>query len=892
MHLTPCEFEPHFVLHLYSFVMSTSLLATKFFAPPQPADDVARPLLVKRLDAGVAGKLTLVCAAAGFGKSTLISQWAQACPFPSAWLSLDQDDRDANLFLQYLVSSLEVISQTVGADLAALLRGSPPASADTVLTLLVNQLSNIPGKLILVLDDYHLAASKAVNESLTFLIDHMPAQLHVVIATREAPQISLGRLRVNGQLTEIRQQDLRFGLDEAVEFFSQGLTTRLSRAQVHALETRAEGWISGLKLAAISLQAHENPETFIASFTGSDHFVQDYLIEEVLHQQPADVQSFLLRTSVLDRLSGPLCDALLQSHGGQQILQQLDNANLFIVPLDTERRWYRYHHLFSELLRQRLTQREPAAPLHLRASQWYEANGMEVEAFHQATLANDFAGAIRLIEGRGMPLYFRGVTAPLVQWISSLPPTVLNSHPFLWVAVSWSLLFAGQPGQLEEKLSGAETALRDAPHDASTPDIYGQIAVLRAWLAVYRNEPDAIYGHASRALEQLNSDSRPARTAAQCALGVAQMFRGERVSASAAFSKVIGAGLSSGNVMFAAVASTALAGIQVTDYQLHSAAATYRDVIKMIGDPTHVLGFEAHLGLATILYDWNALDEAESLALICAELVARAKATSEIGADLLRARLMLARNEAVQADALLARSAGVKKAGQLTDRRREAVDLQVRQKLRRGEIAEAADSARAHQLSVGLARAQLAQGKGVDALRTIEDHRRAMQAEVRTQDALKVTVVQIIILNAIGHVDKALQLLRETVTQAQLQGSIRLFVDEGADMRTLLMQLPPEPDAADYVSKLLAAFGAQPTQEKRGAVLVAGTSSAFPLTTFSPRELEILRLIQDGHSNQNIGERLFVSLSTVKWHNQNIFSKLDVQRRTEAVARARQLNLL
>jgi LuxR family maltose regulon positive regulatory protein len=872
--------------------MSTALLATKFFAPPRPAHDISRPLLTKRLDAGLTCKLTLVCAAAGFGKSTLINQWAQDCPYPSAWLSLDEEDRDPNRFLEYLVASLEVISQTVGSGLAALLRGSPPASAETVLTLLVNQLSKIPGKLVLVLDDYHLAASTGVNESLTFLIDHMPAQLHLVIASREEPEISLGRLRVNGQLAEIRQKDLRFGLEEAAEFFNKGANTRLSKTQVHALETRTEGWISGLKLAAISLRMHMDPETFIASFTGSHQFVQEYLIEEVLQQQPADVQSFLLRTSVLDRLCGSLCDAVLQSNGGQQILHQLDNTNLFIVPLDSERRWYRYHHLFSDLLRQRLGQSEPAAPLHHRASQWYEAQGMEVEAFHQATLANEIADAIRLIEGNGMPLYFRGVTAPVVQWLSSLTHTTLNTYPFLWVAFSWSLLFAGQPGQLEEKLSGAEAALRGSLQDASTTDTYGQIAVLRAWLAVYRNEAQTIYADASRALELLNPESRPARTAAHCALGVSQMFRGERAQASAAFSEVIGAGLSSGNVMFSAVAATALAGIQATEYQLHSAASTYREVIKMIGDPTHVLGFEAHLGLAKILYDWNALDEAESLTLLCSELVVLAKNRSEIGADLLRARLLSAREEDMEAEALLARADGVTTTGQLTDRMREAIDLRVLQMLRRGEIVKAAALAHAHQLPAGLARTLSAQGKGLDALRAIELYRRTLESEARTHEALKALVVQVTIYHAIGQVDNALRLLREAVTKAKPQGSIRIFVDEGAPMQTLLRQLPHEMGLAPYVSQLLDAFGSQVTQQKRASETTSTNSSHLLLSPFSQRELEILRLIQEGYSNQSISEKLFLSLSTVKWHNQNIFSKLDVQRRTEAVARALELKLL
>jgi LuxR family maltose regulon positive regulatory protein len=570
------------------------------------------------------------------------------------------------------------------------------------------------------------------------------------------------------------------------------------------------------------------------------------------------------------------------------MLHQLDQASLFIVPLDAERRWYRYHHLFADLLRQRLAHTEAAAPLHRRASQWYEAQGLELEAFQQATLAQDMASAMRLIAGNGLPLYFRGVTAPVVQWLNTLTPAALNSQPLLWVAFAWSLLFAGQPAQLEEKLAAAEAALHSAPPDASSTETHGQIAILRAWLAVYRNDADVIYAEASRALELLRPENRPARTAAHCALGVAQMFRGDRAQASAAFAEVIGAGLSSGNVMFSAVAATALAGIQATEYQLHAAAATYRAAIQMVGDPGQVLGFEALLGLAKIVYDWNALDEAEALAQRCSALVVQANSQSEPGADLLRARLLSARGAHREADALLARTQGLSHTGPLTDRLREAAELRVLLLLHCGDIDAAAGLAQAHQLPGGLARTLLVQGQGVPALQAIEDHRRTLQSEARTQEALKATVLQVIVHQAMGRVDLALPLLRACVVQAQPQGSIRLFVDEGMPMHTLLSQLRQEAGIASYVAQLLNAFGPPATP----AQAVAASPTHLPLGDFSARELEVLRLIQAGHSNQHIGERLFLSLSTVKWHNQNIFAKLDVQRRTEAVARALQLKLL
>lgn len=872
--------------------MSTALLATKYFAPPRPDHAVLRPLLAQRLDDGLARKLTLVCAAAGFGKSTLISQWAHDCPYPSAWLQLDAQDRDPTRFLDYVVASLQALAPAVGTGIAALLHGSPPASAETVLTMLLNQLSGMPGKLVLVLDDYHLAASTAVNAALAFLIDHMPAQLHLVLASREEPDIALGRLRVQGQLTEIRQHDLRFAAGEANAFFNQGLDLGLTQPQVNALEARTEGWIAGLKLAALSLQQHTSPDTFIASFTGSHRFVQDYLVEEVLRQQPAHVQSFLLRTSVLDRMCGPLCDAVVQGSGGQDTLAQLEQANLFIVPLDGERRWYRYHHLFADLLRQRLLQQEPAEPLHQRASQWYEAHGLELEAFHQATAAKDLAAASVLIAGGGMPLYFRGEAAPVMHWLAAQPHTVLNTCPDLWIVFAWCTLMTGQYSQLEAKLTAAEAALCDASIGGASLETQGQIAVLQAWLAVSRNQVDAIQVHANHALACLGPDSRAERTAAHCAIGVAHLFRGEQEAASLAFTTVIDDSQSSGNRMFTVMASIAMAGIQVAHYELYQAAASYRDVIRMIADPTQLVGYEAHLGLARILYDWNALDEAATHAELSSQLSGRADSESGLGADVLRARLMLVRRQHAEADALLARTSASAKTKRFTGRMQEVADLQVRQLLRRGEVEAAAAMANAHPLPIAQARVLWARGEAREALQLVTKHAHDSQAKGLTQEALKALLVQAMLLSALGEADSALQVLRQAVARAEPQGSIRLFVDEGEPLHALLARLQPEPAAAPYIARLLAAFCASLSGELGVSGAAATAQPALPAEVFSPRELEILRLIQHGHSNQTISQNLFLSLSTVKWHNQNIFAKLGVQRRTEAVARALEMRLL
>ena len=452
--------------------MSTPILATKLYIPPLRPKVVFRPRLIERLNEGLHRKLTLISAPAGFGKTTLVSEWVAGCERPSAWLSLDEGDNDPTRFLAYLVAALQTVAANIGKGVLGMLQSPQPPPTESILTALLNELTAIPDNFVLILDDYHVIDARPIDHTLTFLVEHLPPQMHLVIATREDPQLPLARLRVRGQLTELRVSDLRFTPSEAAEFLNQRMALNLSAEDITALEARTEGWIAGLQLAAISLQGHKDATGFIKSFTGSHHFVLDYLVEEVLQQQPESVQTFLLRTSILERLCGPLCDAVVldPSASGRETLEYLEHANLFIVPLDNERRWYRYHHLFADLLRQRLHQSTAAskgdemgdvAELHRRASAWYEDNGLELEAFHHATAANDVEHAERLIEGKGMPLHFRGAVTPVLNWLKSLPTTVLDNHPSLWTTYASVLLVTGQVTSVEQTLHSAETALAD-----------------------------------------------------------------------------------------------------------------------------------------------------------------------------------------------------------------------------------------------------------------------------------------------------------------------------------------------------------------------------------------------------------------------------------------------
>ena len=491
-----------------------------------PADPVrcCPPAASARADNdGLCTKLTLISAPAGFGKTTLVCDWAAACGRPVAWLSLDEGDSDPIRFLTYLISSLQTIpvgeakgnTSMIGAGAIAALQSPQPAPTEAILTALLNEIAVIPEEFTLVLDDYHVLDATAVDDALVFLLEHLPPQMHMVITTREDPPIPLARYRARAQLTELRATDLRFTPGEAADFLNQAMNLNLTGEEITALETRTEGWIAGLQMAAISLQGRADAADFIKSFTGSHRFVLDYLAEEVLLQQPANVQTFLLRTSILDRLCGSLCDTVLAkpSPPSQEMLEYLEQANLFVVPLDDERRWYRYHRLFADLLQQRLRQRaalsvgnramddeSSPAVLHARASQWFEDNGLDIEAFHHAVSADDFGRAAHLVEGEGMPLIFRGGAAPVLNWLRSLPPGVIDTNPSLWVIYASALVFAGDLAGVEAKLQAAEIALQGRELDAKSRDSIGHIAAIRATLAVVQSDIEAIVFQSLRAL--------------------------------------------------------------------------------------------------------------------------------------------------------------------------------------------------------------------------------------------------------------------------------------------------------------------------------------------------------------------------------------------------------
>jgi LuxR family transcriptional regulator, maltose regulon positive regulatory protein len=729
----------------------------------------------------------------------------------------------------------------------------------------------------------------------------LPPHMHLVIATREDPPLPLARLRAGGHLTEVRAADLRFTPSEAAEFLTQGMGLTLEAQDIALLARRTEGWIVGLQLAAISLQGQEDAAGFIRSFTGSHHFVLDYLVEEVLGQQNARLQTFLLRTSLLDRMTGSLCDAVLlnPAGSGQATLEYLEHANLFLVPLDDERRWYRYHHLFADLLRQRLQQKSASSTgdevgdvnkLHLRASQWYEDQGLEIEAFHHAAAANDVARAERLIEGEGMPLHFRGAAAPVLNWLESLPKTVLDVRPSLWVMYASTLLFGGQHTAVEQKLQAAEAAMPRTEPDDRTRDLVGRIASMRATLAVIQHDGETIVAQSRRALEYLDPNTLPVRTATTWTLGYAYQLQGDRAAAREAYTEVIAIGKSFGASIYTLAATINLGQVQEADNQLSLAAESYRCSLQLAGDPPQGMACEAHLGLARICYEWNDLEEALQEGQQSAELARQIHVDAVAACGVLLARLRLARGDVSGAVAVLDEAEAFVRRHNFVFRMPDVAAAQVLMLLRQGHLAAAAHLAHVHDLPLSQARVYLAQGDTSTALAVLLPWRRQVEAKGWQDERLKVMVLQAVAHQAHGEQDQAMQVLCDALALAAPGGFIRLFVDEGRPMAHLLSQAAARGMLPDYTRKLLAILKAEAHKRENTSALPL---SAGPLIEqLSPRELEVLHLMAAGLSNQEMCERLFLALSTVKGHNRTIFGKLQVQRRTEAVARARELGLV
>jgi len=889
--------------------MPETLLRTKLFVPPLRPNLVPRLHLIKRLNQGLqlGHKLTLVSAPAGFGKTTLVSEWIASCERPAAWLSLDEGDNDPARFLAYFAAAIQTIAPNLGDGVLAALQSPQPPPTESILTILLNEIASISDSFVFVLDDYHVFdatpfdALTSVDEALTFLLEHLPPQMHLVIATREDPNLPVARLRARGQLTEIRAADLRFTSSEAAEFLNQMMGLDLSTEDIAELETRTEGWIAGLQLAAVSMQGHSDTAGFVKSFTGSHYFVLDYLVEEVLEQQSESIQTFLLQTAILDRLTGSLCNVLTGQDNGQKTLEYLERANLFLIPLDNVRRWYRYHHLFADLLRQRLHQsatpstgaeERDVAELHIRASVWYEDNSLEIEAFHHAVAANDIERAERLVEGDGLPLSFRGVVSPVLNWLASLPTTMLDARPSLWVTYAMTMLTTGQMIGIEEKLLAAEAALQDTELDDKTRDLIGRIADIRGTMAVGQRQPETIIAQSRRALEYLHPDNLTYRATTTWKLGVAYEYQGDRAAASKAYKEAISISQASGNIYTRILATIGLGDIRRLENQLYLAADTYQRALQLVGDLPIPVAFHVDFCLARIFYEWNDIDAAQQHVQECLQQARLFKDHSDVfvACEVLLARLKLAQGDVAGATDILDQAYQLVSHHNFVRLMPDVVVAQVLTSLHQGNLALATDLVQTQEIPLSQARVHLALGDPSAAVALLGPLRWQMEAKDLKDEKLKVMVLQTVAYDALGEKDKAVQMLGDVLALAEPGGFIRIFVDEGLPMALLLREALRHGTAPDYIRRLLAAFpGEQPVQADTTTSQADLSEMVEPL---SKRELEVLQRIAEGLTNREIADRLYLSLNTVKVHTRNIYGKLNVHSRTQAIARSQELGLL
>ncbi len=907
--------------------MTLPILATKLYIPPPRPNVVMRLRLVERLNEGLSlgRKLTLISAPAGFGKTTLVSEWIagprghppdssddliekQVCGNSIAWLSLDEADNDPARFIAYLVKALQTINPEIGEGLLSALQSPQPLQLESILTSLLNEISCIPEHFVLILDDYHAIDSQPVDKSLDFLVEHQPPHMHLVISTREDPQLPLARYRARGQLTELRAADLRFTSVEAAEFLNAVTGLGLSAENIAALETRTEGWIAGLQLAAISMQGHKDATDFIQSFTGSHRFVMDYLLEEVLNQQSSSIQTFLLRTSILDRMCSALCDAILpdSANSGQTNLEYLERANLFIVPLDNERCWYRYHHLFGDLLRKRLAQSHTAesiAALHVHASQWYENNGLILEAFKHAAEASDFERAERLMESKHMPLHQRGAATAILTWLESLPTALLNARPSLWWKQASLLLVIGQTDGVEEKLQATEaaiaaTALPGAEQDELTRNLIGKIAVARATLAQVQGLIEPMFFQSRRALEYLHPNNLSYRSSATRILGFAYYFSEDRVAACQAYAEALSLAEAAGDITNSLLALIRLGQMQVLANQFRLADETFKRVLQQIGEYSPPNSPVAYHSLAWIYYEWNDLDAAEEYARLGLQMAQRYAQVIDrvILCGLTLAYLRLARGDVTGAERYLAQAEQSLRQKNHTLRLPEIANAQASIHLYQGNTAAAAQLAQQYDNPLLQARVHIAQGDPAAALAVLLPFRQQAEAKGLEDERLRALTLQALALHLQEDKAPARQALAEALTLAEPGGCIRLFVDRGEPMRLFIVDFVSWINKQSgnrthplrgYVDKILAAFA---TSDGIDGTKTNHQSSEL-IEPLSQRELEVLQLICQGLSNHEICQRLFLALDTVKGHNRRIFDKLQVHRRTEAIARARELGL-
>lgn len=850
------------------------------------------------------GRLVLVSAPAGFGKTTLLSEWIASRELTAAWLSLDKADNDLLRFLTYLIAALQTIEPEIGVGLLDELQSpgaGPKRTAvrmESALTALINDLANHSTSFVVVFDDYHLMEAASVHDAVSFLIDHQPPQMRLIIATRADPPLTVSRLRGQGRLVELHAADLGFAPEEAAVFLNEAMGLGLSEGEIAALESRTEGWIAGLQLAALSLQGRSDASAFIQAFAGSHRYVVDYLTEEILSRQTEEIRLFLQQTAILNRLSGPLCDAVTGGDKGQSRLERLEADNLFIVSLDEERRWYRYHHLFADLLRQRLQQeqKELERQLHQRASQWYAGQGLIPEAVDHALAAEDFEQAANLVERTAWELLTRGELATVLGWLDEVPQEVIRLRARLAFFRSWAMAHSGEIEKVEECLEGVDLS-----------EVAGEVATIRAHVAAVRGDMDRAIALAEEANRRLPEDDHFLRGLVAQTLGLAYHWSGAPQAAVQSLMQAIALSQADSRSNLTVTAQAFLGRALMVQGKLRRAVATYREVLDrvapQIGRPVPYASI-AYVGIANALYEWNDLEGALDYAT---EGIQRSEASGfvpyQLVGTIISSRVHLARKDVAQAVEFCDQAAYLEQYCDYAYVCALLAELRVRLWLAQGNLqaavawTQAYDSTRENGINltqemeqITLAQVLLGEahlspdskaGKGSEALDVLAPLLRAAESDRRLPSMIKILALQALAFATEGESDHALTTLQRALSLARAEAFRRTFLDEGEPMRRLLRRAQVQGIETDFVAGLLAA-----------SPQYHGLAQQALIEPLSKRELQVLHLIAAGLSNQEIARELVIAVSTVKSHINHIYGKLNVKSRTQAVARGQALGLL